>query len=60
MVLKKLQEALDLSDDEVNSLERTKPYDFLVKVKEAIGKGASLPIFDLNTQLEPKDLRMRR
>lgn len=54
--LQKLQQALDLSDDEVNSLERIKPYEFLVKAKEAIAKGASLPAFDLSTQLKQKDL----
>jgi len=56
MTLLKLQQALELSDDEVNSWERIKPYEILVKAKEAIEKGASLPIFDLNTQLKPKDL----
>lgn len=54
--LQKLQQALNLSDDEVNSLERIKPYEFLVKANEAIAKGASLPAFDLSTQLKQKDL----
>ena len=54
--LQKLQQALDLSDDEVNAREQIKLYEFLAKAREAIEKGVSLPVFDLNTHLKPKDL----